>query len=93
MKITKEILQRIEGEAVLELEWEKKKIKYAKIKFLNFRGIEKILEKRPFLDALIIAPRVCGICNTTHTIAAINTIEDAYISQGANLKIPKKQNT
>lgn len=76
--MTKEIIQRIEGEATLELEWKNEKISYAKIKFLNFRGIEKILEQRPFLDALAITPRVCGICNTSHIIAAINAIEDAY---------------
>ena len=89
-KITKEILQRIEGEATLELEWRDDKIDYAKIKFLNFRGIEKILENRPFLDALAITPRVCGICNTSHIIAAINAIEDAYVSMGVDLKLSKK---
>ena len=89
-KITKEILQRIEGEATLELEWKDSKIDYAKIKFLNFRGIEKILENRPFLDALAITPRVCGICNTSHIIAAINAIEDAYTSMGVDLKLSKK---
>ena len=90
MKITKEILQRIEGEATLELEWENSKIDYAKIKFLNFRGIEKILENRPFLDALAITPRVCGICNTSHIIASINAIEDAYKSMGINIEISQK---
>ncbi len=89
-KITKELLQRIEGEATLELDWEDDKISYAKIKFLNFRGIEKILENRPFLDALAITPRVCGICNTSHIIAAINAIEDAYMSMGIDIKLSKK---
>jgi hydrogenase large subunit len=90
MKITKEILQRVEGEATLELNWENNKIDYAKIKFLNFRGIEKILENRPFLDALAITPRVCGICNTSHIIASINAIEDAYKSMGIDVKLSKK---
>jgi len=90
MKITKEIVQRIEGEATLELAWENDKIDYAKIKFLNFRGIEKILENRPFLDALTITPRVCGICNTSHIIAAINTIENAYESSGVQIKLSNK---
>jgi len=90
MKITKEVLQKIEGEANLELDWEEGKISFVKIKFLNFRGIEKILENRPFLDALAITPRVCGICNTSHIIASINAIEDAYKSMGIKLKISKK---
>jgi len=92
MKMTKEIIQRIEGEATLELEWSEKKIEFAKIKFLNFRGIEKILEKRPFLDALAITPRVCGICNTSHIIAAINAIEDAYKSANIEVKVSPKAN-
>ncbi len=90
MKITKEIIQKIEGEATLELEWENNKIDYAKIKFLNFRGIEKILENRPFLDALLITPRVCGICNTSHIIASINAIENAYVNMGIKIDITKK---
>lgn len=90
--MTKEIIQRIEGEATLELEWDNEKIEFAKIKFLNFRGIEKILEKRPFLDALAITPRVCGICNTSHIIAAINAIEDAYKSANIEVKISRKAN-
>jgi len=90
--MTKEIIQRIEGEATLELEWYEGKIEFAKIKFLNFRGIEKILEKRPFLDALAITPRVCGICNTSHIIAAINAIEDAYKSANIEVKISDKAN-
>ena len=90
--MTKEIIQRVEGEATLELEWNKDKIEFAKIKFLNFRGIEKILEKRPFLDALAITPRVCGICNTSHIIAAINAIEDAYKSMNIDVSISRKAN-
>ena len=93
MKITKEILQKIEGEATLELEWEKGTISFAKIKFLNFRGIENILEGRPFLDALAIAPRVCGICSTSHTIAAVRALEDAYQKQGFYINIGKKAYT
>lgn len=92
MKMTKEIIQRIEGEATLELEWKNDKIDFAKIKFLNFRGIEKILEKRPFLDALAITPRVCGICNTSHIIAAINAIEDAYKTANIEVNISRKAN-
>ena len=49
MKITKEIIERIEGEATLELEWENEQVSFAKIKFFNYRGIEEILKK---LEAL-----------------------------------------
>jgi len=36
MKMTKEIIQRIEGEARLELKWDEDKIEFAKIKFGGF---------------------------------------------------------
>ena len=57
MKITKEIIERIEGEATLELEWENEQVSFAKIKFFNYRGIEEILKKRPLLDALALTHR------------------------------------
>lgn len=89
-KITKEFLQKVEGEAKLEVSWKDESIDFAKIKFLNFRGIEKILEGRPFLDALVITPRVCGICNTAHAIAAVNTLENACRNFGLEVKISQK---
>ena len=81
MKITKEIVERIEGEATLELEWYEGKIDFAKIKFFNFRGIEKILEKRPLYDALAITPRVCGICSHSHALASLLAIEECLRMQ------------
>jgi hydrogenase large subunit len=90
MKITKEIIERIEGEASLELEWEKEQISFAKIKFLNFRGIENILEGRPFLDALAITPRVCGICSTSHIVASVCALENAYENQGFEINLSEK---
>lgn len=85
MKITKEIIERIEGEATLELEWENDHVHFAKIKFFNYRGIEEILRKRPLLDALALTPRVCGICSHSHAIASVlaceSLIEDLHVSQ------------
>lgn len=90
MKITKEIIERIEGEATLELEWNEGKIDFAKIKFFNFRGIERILEKRPLYDALAITPRVCGICSHSHAIASVLAIEACFADAGETLKISPK---
>ncbi len=88
--ITKEIIERIEGEATLELEWKKDKISYAKIKFLNYRAIEDILKGRHLLDALMITPRVCGICSHSHVNATIEAIEDCYKNFGVQLKLTNK---
>ncbi|HIQ48075.1 MAG TPA: hydrogenase expression protein HupD [Aquifex aeolicus] len=75
MKIEKQVLTRVEGEAVLHLEWDKGKIIDAKINIPNSRGIEKVLEGRPFMDALVINPRVCGICGHAHLIATAIALE------------------
>ncbi|MDX1808280.1 MAG: nickel-dependent hydrogenase large subunit [Sulfurospirillaceae bacterium] len=88
--ITKEIIERIEGEALLELEWQKNEISYAKIKFLNYRAIEEILKKRHLLDALMITPRVCGICSHSHANASILAIENCYKHIGIDIKLTQK---
>jgi hydrogenase large subunit len=90
MKITKEIIERIEGEATLELEWEEGKIAFAKMKFFNYRGIEEILRKRPLYDALAFTPRVCGICSHSHAIAAISAIESCFSNAGEFLHVTQK---
>jgi len=83
MTITKELMQRIEGEADLELEWKEGVISHARMRFFNYRGIEEILKGRPLYDALVIAPRVCGICGHAHLISTANAIEDALTKLGA----------
>ncbi len=88
--ITKEIIERIEGEATLELDWKNDKISYVKIKFLNYRAIEDILVGRYLLDALMITPRVCGICSHSHVNATILAIEDYYKNSGVELKLTDK---
>jgi len=90
MKITKEIIQRIEGEATLELEWEEEKVSFARIKFFNYRGVEEILQKRPLLDALALTPRVCGICSHSHAIASVHAIEACYKNAGELLHVSQK---
>ena len=40
--------------------------------------MEKILEGKNALDALVINPRVCGICGHAHLIATVEAIEDCY---------------
>jgi len=89
--ITHELIERIEGEAVLDFKTDKGGIvQEADIRFLHFRGMEAILEGRNALDALVIAPRVCGICGHSHLIAAARMIENAYIDAGFSLTITPK---
>ena len=89
--ITHELIERIEGEAVLDFKTDKKgAVQEAEIRFVHFRGMEAILEGRNALDALVIAPRVCGICGHSHLIAAVRMIENAYIDAGFSLTITSK---
>ena len=80
------LIEKIEGEATLDFKYKKNAIDFVNIKFANTRGMERILEGRPALDALVINPRVCGICGHAHLIATVKALEDCY----DDLKISNK---
>lgn len=89
--ITHELIERIEGEAVLDFKTDKRgTIEHAEIRFLHFRGMEAILEGRNALDALVITPRVCGICGHSHLIATVRMLENIYTTSGAKIRISPK---
>ncbi len=82
-----ELIEKIEGEAKLNFSFDiENKIDFVDIEFLSTRNIEQILENKPALDALVINPRVCGICGHAHLIATVKALEDCY----DNIKITKK---
>ncbi len=89
-KIKKIVLNRVEGEIELKLIWEGGKIKDVFIIAPNFRGFEFILEGKPPLDALVINPRICGICGHAHLIATVRTLEALYENAGEKLEISQK---
>lgn len=89
-KIERKVLHRVEGEIQLKLIWENRRIKDAFIQNLNFRGFEFILENRPPLDALVITPRICGICGHSHLIATVKALEDIYRKNGYSIDISYK---
>ena len=79
MKNIIKLIEKIEGEAKLNFSFDdENKIDYVDIEFLTTRNIEKILETKPALDALVINPRVCGICGQAHLIATVQALEDCY---------------
>jgi hydrogenase large subunit len=43
-----------------------------------FRGFEKILENRDPRDATIITSRICGVCPTSHGLAAALVLDNAF---------------
>lgn len=84
-----ELIEKIEGEAKLNFSFKNKKIDFVDIEFLSSRHIENILKGKNPLDALVINPRVCGICNHAHLIATVQALENCYedieISQKAKI--------
>lgn len=88
--ITKKIIDQIEGEASIYFDIKENKVDFATISFPHFRGMERILEGKNALDALVITPRVCGICGHAHLMASVRAIEDAYKNAGYEIKLNKK---
>ncbi len=88
--ITKQIINQIEGEASVYFDIKNKKVDFATVVFPHFRGIEAILQGKNALDALVITPRVCGICGHSHLMASVRAIEDAYKNAGYPIELSKK---
>ena len=86
----KKLIEKIEGEAELDFSFENGTVTDVNINFGFSRGIEKILEGKHPLDALVITPRVCGICNHAHLLASVRAIEDGYRKAGVNIELSDK---
>jgi len=79
------LIEKIEGEAELDFKFDGEVIDFVEIRFLDSRGIENILKGKSALDALVINPRVCGICGHAHLLATVKALEDCY----EYLQVPK----
>ncbi len=89
MKI-EQLVEKIEGEATLDVTLHEGRVEDVKITFGFYRGIEEILAGKAALDALVITPRVCGICNHAHLIAAVRALEDGYRNAGIEIALSDK---
>ncbi|MDD2356988.1 MAG: nickel-dependent hydrogenase large subunit [Thiovulaceae bacterium] len=74
------LIEKIEGEAKLNFHFKNNKIDNVDVDFMSTRHIEDILKGKSPLDALVINPRVCGICGHAHLIATVRALEDCYES-------------
>jgi Ni,Fe-hydrogenase I large subunit len=88
--IVKKLIEKIEGEAELDFSLKNNRVEDVKIKYGFSRGIENILVGKAPRDALVITPRVCGICNHAHLIASVKALEDGYQKAGVEAKLTKK---
>ncbi|MEM3018351.1 MAG: nickel-dependent hydrogenase large subunit [Candidatus Bathyarchaeia archaeon] len=76
---------RIEGHLKVEVEVEGGEVRDARSSGMLFRGLEIILKGRDPRDAQRITQRVCGVCPTSHSIAATLNLDSAF---GIDDKIP-----
>lgn len=65
---------RVEGDLEVDLEVEDGRVVSARVGVPLYRGFEQILVGRPVEDALVIAPRICGICSVSQSLAAAAAI-------------------
>ena len=63
-------LNRVEGDLEVSAEITDGVVSDAWCSGTMYRGIEKVLQGRGPLDGLVITPRICGICSTSHLAAA-----------------------
>ena len=88
MSKTKHIfpVNRVEGDLDIRIEVEDGVVVDAWSIGTMYRGIENILKGRGVLDGLVITPRVCGICSSSHLKAAalaLDMIFDAHVPDNA----------
>jgi hydrogenase large subunit len=69
-------LNRVEGDLELRAEIRDGAVAEAWSSGTMYRGFENILKGRGALDGLVITPRICGICSTTHLTAAARALDE-----------------
>lgn len=65
---------RVEGDLEVQLDIEDGQVRSAQVNATMYRGFEQILRDHPPLDALVYAPRVCGICSVSQSVAAARAL-------------------
>ncbi len=65
---------RVEGDLEVKLEISGGFVQEARVVSTLYRGFERILSGKPPMDALVYAPRICGICSVSQSVAAANAL-------------------
>lgn len=68
-------LNRVEGDLELRVDLEDGVVMDAWCSGVMYRGFERIMVGRDALDGLVITPRICGICTTSHLTAASKALD------------------
>src|SRR5512146_3548202 len=68
---------RVEGDLEVRLDVAGGQVQSAQVSASMYRGFEQILvDKEPF-DAMVYAPRICGMCSVSQSVAAASALADA----------------
>jgi hydrogenase large subunit len=76
-KLTIGPFNRVEGDLEVELEVADGRVREARVNSPLYRGFEQILQGKDPRDTLVIAPRICGICSVSQSMAAAYALADA----------------
>ncbi|MEJ2638965.1 MAG: nickel-dependent hydrogenase large subunit [Desulfosarcinaceae bacterium] len=75
-------LNRVEGDLEIHLTIDEGgTVEDARSVGTMYRGFENLMKGRAPLDALVIPPRICGICTTAHLNAAAEALDMLYGAQ------------
>lgn len=69
---------RVEGDLEVALDVEDGIVASARVTTTLYRGFEQILVGRAPGDALVVAPRICGICSVSQSLAAAAALRAAH---------------
>lgn len=76
MRVTIDVpVNRVEGDLEVSAVLEDGVVVDARASGTMYRGFERILQGRGALDGLVLTPRVCGICSTSHLAAAAAALD------------------
>lgn len=67
---------RVEGDLEIRLEREANRVREARVSVPMYRGFEQIMQGKTPDDALVITPRICGICSVSQSVAAAYALAD-----------------
>jgi len=68
---------RVEGDLEVKLDIDGDAVREARVVSPLYRGFEQILRGKPPADALVYAPRICGICSVSQSVAAAHALAEA----------------
>lgn len=87
-RITLGPFNRVEGDLEVHLEIENQRVVSAQVNAPLYRGFEQMLPGKSPEDALVMVPRICGICSVSQSVAAakaVASLSGAELTENAEL--------